>query len=279
MLAALLIVFREVFEAGLIVGIVLAATEGVRRRGRWIGGGIAAGLAGAGLVAVFADAISNAFAGSGQEAFNAAILIAAVAMLSWHNIWMSAHAAEMSGNFKALGQDVASGDKTMLAMAAVVALAILREGSEVVLFLFGIIAASGDSPVAMLAGGVAGLAAGAAVSWLVYRGLLAIPPRRFFALTNVLIAFLAAGMAGQAAVYLNKAGVLPSLGDQVWDTSRILADDSLLGRALRVLVGYADRPMGVQLIAWGAVLAILVLAGRIMGHRPARVAQASTGAR
>ena len=171
MLAALLIVFREVFEAGLIVGIVLAATEGVARRGRWIAGGIAAGLAGAALVAAFADGISNAFAGSGQEAFNATILIAAVAMLSWHNIWMSAHAAEMSRDFKSLGQDVATGNKTMLAMAVVVAIAILREGSEVVLFLFGIAAAGGDSPVAMLAGGFAGLAAGAAVSWLVYRGL------------------------------------------------------------------------------------------------------------
>ena len=36
MLASLIIVFREVFEAGLIVGIVLAATRGVPRRGAFI---------------------------------------------------------------------------------------------------------------------------------------------------------------------------------------------------------------------------------------------------
>ncbi|MBA3812306.1 MAG: FTR1 family protein, partial [Caulobacteraceae bacterium] len=87
MLAALLIVFREVFEAGLIVGIVLAATKGVPGRGRWIAGGAATGLAGAALVALFADALSNALAGVGQETFNAAILIAAVLMLSWHSLW------------------------------------------------------------------------------------------------------------------------------------------------------------------------------------------------
>ena len=43
MLASLIIVFREVFEAGLIVGIVLAATRGVPRRGTFIAGGVGVG--------------------------------------------------------------------------------------------------------------------------------------------------------------------------------------------------------------------------------------------
>jgi len=96
MLAALLIVFREVLEAGLIVGVVLAATEGVRGRGLWVSGGIAAGMLGAGLVALFAQRLSDAFAGSGQDVFNASILMAAVAMLSWHSIWMARHARELT---------------------------------------------------------------------------------------------------------------------------------------------------------------------------------------
>ena len=72
MLAAALIVFREVLEAGLIVGIILAATEGVRGRNGWIAGGIAAGLLGAGLVALCAQQLADAFAGAGQNVFNAA---------------------------------------------------------------------------------------------------------------------------------------------------------------------------------------------------------------
>lgn len=266
MLAALLIVFREVFEAGLIVGIVMAATEGLAGRGRWIAGGAVAGVAGAGIVALFADALASAFAGSGQELFNAAVLIAAVAMLSWHSLWMSRHAREMSGAFKALGSEVAAGRKTMLAMALVVAVAILREGSEVVLFLFGIAAAGNESPGAMFVGSAAGLAAGVAVAALLYRGLLVIPPKRLFAVTNAMIALLAAGLAGQAAVFLNRAGLVPSLGDQLWDTSAILSDDSLIGRALHVLTGYSDRPMGVQLLAWAVVLVTLLTAGRFAGR-------------
>ena len=44
MFATALIVFREVLEAALIVGIVAAATRGINGRARWIGAGIGAGI-------------------------------------------------------------------------------------------------------------------------------------------------------------------------------------------------------------------------------------------
>jgi high-affinity iron transporter len=264
-LAAALIVFREVLEAGLIVGVVLAATEGVARRGRWIAAGIVAGILGAGLVALFAQQLAEAFQGSGQALFNAAILIGAVAMLSWHILWMSRHAREIVAEMRTLGEKITTGESTLLAMAVVVAVAVLREGSEVVLFLFGIAAAGGTQPGAMLTGGALGVVGGGLVSFVSYRGLLAIPAGKLFAVTNALVALLAAGMAGQAAVYLVQANAVPSLGDQVWDTSWLLRDDGLLGRALHALVGYSDRPMGVQLIAYGVVLATLISLGRWLG--------------
>jgi high-affinity iron transporter len=271
MLAAALIVFREVLEAGLIVGVVLAATEGVAGRGRWIAGGIVAGALGAGLVALFAQQLSNAFAGSGQNAFNAAILIAAVLMLSWHVLWMSSHAREMVRGMKSLGAKVASGQATRMALATVVAVAVLREGSEVVLFLYGIASAGGTAPGAMLAGGLLGVAGGAGVSWLIYRGLLAIPTGRLFSVTNLLVSLLAAGMAGQAAVFLAQANWIPTLGDELWDTSAVLSDASLPGRALHALVGYSDRPMGVQALAYLAVLTALLGLGRLGGSRGGRL--------
>jgi high-affinity iron transporter len=264
-LAAALIVFREVLEAGLVLGIVLAATEGVPRRGRWVTGAIAAGLVGAAVVAAFAQQLANAFAGGGQDVFNAAILMAAVGMLGGHTVWMSRHARELTAEMKALGGAVAAGERTLFALAVVVAIAILREGSEVVLFLYGIAASGGEQPVQMLAGGLLGVALGAGCAVLLYRGLLAIPTRRLFSVTNALVALLAAGMAGQAAALLARANLIPALGDQVWDTSGILRDDGLLGRALHAMVGYSDRPMGVQVIAWLGVLAVLVILGRWLG--------------
>jgi high-affinity iron transporter len=270
MLASLLIVFREVLEAGLIVGIVLAATHGIRHRGRWISGGILSGLCGAGLLALFAGTISNALAGNGQEVFNACVLLVAVVMLGWHNLWMASHGREMAREMKQVGRAVAAGEKSLLAMAIVVAVAVLREGAEVVLFLYGIAVSTKVGFESLLLGGVLGVLAGAAVSWLLYRGLLAIPLHRLFSVTNVLVALLAAGMAGQAVAILAGADLIPAWGYQIWDTSWLLSDGSLLGRALKALFGYSDRPMGVQLAAYLATLAVLVLASRLINMPPSQ---------
>ncbi len=276
MLVSLIIVFREAMEAGLIVGIVLAATEGVPGRGRWIAGGIAAGATGASLVAAFAAALSNAFEGAGQEVFTAAILCFAVIMLSWHILWMSHHARTMAAELREVGAAVRLGQRSLAALAAVVAVAVMREGAEVVLFLYGIVVGSHTTAFSLATGGVAGLALAALVSWLLYRGLVAIPLRRLFSVTNGLIALLAAGMAGQAAAVLHGADLLPGWGEQLWDTSFILSDDSYLGRSLHALIGYSARPSGIQLAAYLATLLTLAVAARALSRpRPRAVAAAA----
>jgi high-affinity iron transporter len=254
---AFVIVLREVFEAGLIVGIVLAATRGVRGRGLWIALGVAGGLVGAGVVAMFAGAISNLFEGYGQEIFNAAILLVAVAMLAWHNAWMASHGRELAAEVRKVGADVAHGDRAPIALAIVCGVAVLREGSEVVLFLYGI-AAAGSSGTAMLTGGLLGVLGGVAITGLSYLGLLAIPQRYIFTVTGWLITLLAAGLAAQAVFFLNAANVLTALNTQVWDTSAILPQDSALGLVLHTLIGYTDRPTGMQLVAYALVIVGMV---------------------
>ena len=277
MLVSLIIVFRETLEAGLIVGIILAATQGVAGRGRWIAGGIAAGVACASIVAVFAAALSDAFEGIGQEVFTAGILLFAVAMLTWHVTWMSSHARTMAQELRQVGQQVRLGQKSLAALAAVIAVAVMREGAEVVLFLFGIAAGSQTSQLAMLAGGVSGLVLAAAVSWLLYRGLLVIPIRRLFGVTNLLIAFLAAGMAGTAVAVLHGADLLPGWGEQLWNTSWLVDENSLPGRTLHALIGYSARPSGIQLAAWLGTLAMLWGLSRVAGRPAARATAAAVG--
>jgi high-affinity iron transporter len=266
MFVSLIIVFREAMEAGLIVGIVLAATQGVAGRSRWIAGGIAAGVAGASLVAAFAAALSDAFEGAGQEIFTASILGFAVVMLGWHILWMSRHAREMAAELRKVGTQVKLGQRSLAALAAVVAVAVMREGAEVVLFLYGIFIGSRTSMLSLAGGGAAGLVLAAMVSWLLYRGLVIIPLHRLFNVTNGLIALLAAGMAGQAAAVLHGADLLPAWGEHLWDTSFVLADDSFAGRSLHALIGYSARPSGVQFAAWLATLLILVVAARAISH-------------
>jgi high-affinity iron transporter len=265
MIGALVIVFREVIEAGLIIGIVLAATRGVNGRGRFVSLGVLAGVAGASVVAAFAGAISDAFEGSGQELLNAIVLLIAVGMLMWHNAWMAAHGREMAAQMRAVGQAVTVGERPLIALAVVVGVAVLREGSEVVLFLYGIVA-TGTSQSALLSGGVLGLLAGVAFTALTYVGLLAIPTRYIFSVTSVLIALLAAGMAAQAVHFLDAAGVVTTMQGQLWDTSAWLPQDSLLGKLLHTLIGYTDRPTQLQLTAYVATIVAMVLLMRVAGQ-------------
>src|SRR5262249_42786608 len=136
MLATAIIVFREVLEAALIVSIVLAASTGAPGRGRWVSGGVAAGVVAPGLVARFAESIADAVSGIGQELFNATILLLAVGMLGWHIIWMSRHGRELAASARAIGKAVISGSRPLYVLAVVCGLAVLRQGSETVLFLY-----------------------------------------------------------------------------------------------------------------------------------------------
>ncbi|MGC1348000.1 MAG: FTR1 family protein [Methyloceanibacter sp.] len=268
MLATLLIVFREVIEAGLIVGIVLAATKGVPRRGLWVSYGVIAGVAGACLVAAFASEIGALFQGSGQELFNASILLLAVGMLTWHNVWMASHGRAIAQEMREVGRAVASGGRPLAALAIVCGVAVLREGSEIVLFLYGIAASGGTSALGMMAGGILGLLAGAGVSTLMYLGLLTIPARYLFSFTSGLITLLAAGLAAQAVAFLQQAGYVEVLTSTVWDTSWLLSDDSVLGRLLHTLIGYTDRPNGAQVLVYLLTVSFIWALMRL--QRPSR---------
>jgi high-affinity iron transporter len=269
MLAALIIVFREVFEAGLIVGIVLAVTGSIPHRNSWIGGGVLAGVVAASVVAAFAGALSQLFAGMGQELFNAAILTVAVTMLTWHNVWMAHHGREMAGDMRAVGQAVADGTKSLLALAVVVGVAVMREGSEVALFLYGVGASDGDSAISLLLGGLIGLALGGAVCLLTYFGLMRIPQRALFATTTVLITLLAAGMAAQAVAFLERANWLTALDTVVWDSAWLLSQTSLAGRTMHTLIGYTDQPTQMQLLVYVAVIAVTIVLMRFIGTHTA----------
>jgi high-affinity iron transporter len=188
-------------------------------------------------------------------------------MLMWHNAWMARHGREIAAEMRQVGAAVSEGAKPLTALAIVVGLAVLREGSEVVLFLYGIMA-SGTSGSALLVGGLLGIAAGAAFTALTYFGLLAIPNRYIFSVTSWLIALLAAGMAAQAVQFLNNAGLLVALDRIVWDTSWLLSEGGIVGRLLHTLIGYTERPTEMQLTVYIGTLLAMALLMRVARYRP-----------
>jgi high-affinity iron transporter len=263
MLGALIIVFREVIEAGIVVGVVMAVTRGIRGANSWISAGIAAGIGGSLLVAAFAEIIANALAGVGQEVFNGSILAIAVVMLAWHNIWMASHGRQMATEMRQIGEEVKSGTRSLAALAIVVGVAVMREGSEIVLFLYGLSVAGGSSAASLALGSFLGLVAGCGVSALTFLGLVAIPARHLFRATTILITLLAAGLAAQSVLFFEQAGLITGLSQTAWDTSAILSDTSLFGRVLHTLIGYADQPSVMQVVVYLVTLAVIVALSKI----------------
>ncbi|MFZ5523252.1 MAG: FTR1 family iron permease [Pseudomonadota bacterium] len=267
MLATAIIVFREVLEAALIIGILAAATRTVPNSKLWLAGGVLAGLVGSGVVAAFTDVIGSLASGIGQEIFNATVLGIAVLMLAWHNIWMSSHGAALAASAKSAGKAISDGKRECSILLVIVGLAVLREGSETVLFLYGIAASGDNSQSSMMLGGVIGMLAGIALGYTIYAGLLRVPMRWFFTATGVLVLLLAAGMASQTAHYLIQADLLPSLAAPLWDTSTLLPENGLPGMLLHSLIGYDSRPAGMQLVFYLTVLIAIFTGMRWAGSQ------------
>jgi high-affinity iron transporter len=271
MFAAALIIFRESLEAALFVGIVAAATRQLADRTRWLAAGVGIGVLGALALALMAHRVSGWFDGIGQDIVNITVLSVALAMLLWHCIWVASHSREMASEARRLGASVKQGQRKPWALLIAVALAVLREGAETVLFVSGALAGtSGTSPAEVVLASLIGVGLGVAAGIAVYGGLSRVPVRHVFATTNALIAVLAGSIASQLVKSLTQAGFIERWSTPLWDTSNALAPDSAVGTVLHALVGYDARPSGAQLTSYLAVLALIYVGNRLL--RPARSA-------
>jgi len=280
MLSTLIIVFREVLEAMLVVGIATAAAREVNIGVRWIYGGMFGGLCAALVVAMFAEFIAISMQGMGQEFFNASVLLSAALLMSWTAIWMGKQGREISGRIKQVCQQEQSGNEgntsTAWVLATVVALAVAREGSEVVLFLHGVAASDSGNAANMLGGAAIGLILGVAVAVILYRSLIHLPIRHVFSVVTLLIVLLAAGMASQGVSYLVMIDELPALGQSLWNTSAIIPQQSIVGQLLHALIGYDDRPSGMQVLTFILVISLTWLAIRLQKRTAKKVVSNKT---
>ncbi|RMH52992.1 MAG: iron permease [Zetaproteobacteria bacterium] len=268
MIAAALILFREMLEMALVLGVLLAATGTVPTARRWIGLGTLVGAAGAVVLAVFMEQLESSFDGDGEFLFNAVVLAVASALIGWTTLWMQRHGREMSARMRAVGAAVHQGEAPVAALATIAAAAVMREGSEAVFFLFGAIQATDDEGWGLLAGALLGVVGAILIGWGVFRGLRRIPLDRIFTVVSALLVLIAAGMASQAAWNLVAIDRLPPLVDPLWDSSALLDPDGVAGGLLHALIGYDPQPSGMQMAVFLTVL--LLLGTMVLRRRPER---------
>lgn len=258
MLPSFIVTFREILEIALILGVILAATNGLVGRSKWIFLGLIGGIIGSAVVAAFTETISNFAEGIGQELFNAMILLSASIIIGWTALWMKTHAREMMKQIKEKGGRIVEGDLPKITISIIITLAVLREGSEIVLFTYGMLA-SGQPIDKVLLGSAAGTLVGAIVGLILYFGLISIPTKYIFKVTTWLLIFLSAGMSSMAAKYLASAGYFTNFSNPVWNMSNILSENSIPGQILHALFGYSERPMSIQLIFYFLTLGVFTM--------------------
>ncbi len=267
------IVFREFLEIALILGIVMAATKGVPRRNHMIVIGLIIGVLGSIIIAFFTGSISEAIDGMGQEVFNAIVMFVAVIFLSWTVIWMKSHGREMSKRLNNVGKEIVSGEKSLYVLIIVVALATFREGAEIVLFTYGMVASNAFPLSNIIIGGVIGAIGGTIIGTMLYFGLLKTVKRHLFTVTSWMLIILTAGIAAQGASYLIAAGILPELVPQMWDSSSFVSGGSFIGEMLGVLIGYTPKPTGMELIFYVTTLLVVGFAYKSVGYQQKIVVQ------
>jgi len=248
MLSALIIVLREVLEAGLIISALLAASRVIGGDRRGIGVGALLGFLGALANARWLGTVSDWADGIGQELLNAGLLLAIVALLTCYNIGV---ALRIRGRRKQLADAL-----LFWGAAGAVACAGSRECAEIFIYASGF-GTSFAALTPVLIGGGIGLGIGASIAALLYYLLVYLRPAQALLATCLMPTLIAAGMAGQAITYLFQAGLL-NAEEPLWDTSALLLESSATGQLLYALLGYEATPMPMQITAY---LAALVLVG------------------
>jgi len=245
---------REGVEAALVVGIIATFLYQQRRADavRWMWAGVALAVAICVAVAVVLQIVDEQLPQRQQEAFEAAVGVVAVAMVTWMIIYMRRHARRLGGDLRtSAASALAAGSAVSLVVMAF--LAVMREGLETAMFLLAAFQASmGVSPLSAGLGAVAGLLVAAAIGWAIYRAGMRVNMARFFKITSVLLVIIAAGLLSSAVHHANEAALVTVGHEQALDLSAVIvpSSDSVTTGLITGLLGLYPYPSVAEVVVW-----------------------------
>jgi high-affinity iron transporter len=270
----LFIVWRESVEALLVVGILYAWLKNgdadARRGIPYLWAGVAAGLLAAVTLGAMLIGFTEELSGDAQDYFTTGMVLVACVLIVQMVLWMKQHGRSMKRDMEASLQK-SKQEANWWGVTLLVALAIAREGSETVIFLYGLgFGQSGHvDPMQYLAVAI-GLALAFLTFYLLQLGGKIFSWRLFFRVTEIMLLFLAAGLFETGVDKLIDKEILPVVMNQVWDTSWLLDDSSTFGSLVASLTGYRAHPAGMNLIAYAVYWAVIFLLLRRSKNRMAQ---------
>ncbi|ALM81796.1 FTR1 family protein [Bordetella sp. N] len=276
------IVWRESVEALLVVGILytwLRASPEGRRGLPYLWGGVAAGLALAGALALVLLGVSSWLSDEGQEWFQAGMALVACALVVQMVLWMKKHGRTLKRELETGARDSVRNDNWW-GLLILVMIAVAREGSETVVFLYGTVSAgeATGSMISLALAGLGGFVAALLTFWLLQLGGKLITWRRFFALTEFLLLLLAGSLLIGGLDRLISLDVVPTIIDPVWDTSWLLSDSGGLGKILADFGGYRAMPALISVLVFAVYWIGVWLTLRMVDAKAARAQAQKTQA-
>jgi len=254
LLSSVILVLREVLEAALLFSLLMSLSRRLGISCRWVFLALAVGLLGAAIYGFNIDTVSEAFDGVGQELINAFLQISIYLVLCAIAGFSLAHLRGAS----------ISRIVFVTLMTSCVALGIVREGSEIMIYLSGFLSVE-YLRVSVLAGSAIGAGIGISVGAVFYYLLLNFGRTMALGVGAALLMLVAAGMASQASLLLIQADWLPSQYP-LWDSSWLVSEQSVTGQLLYALVGYEATPTPIQIIAYASSMVLLVAIALILSR-------------
>jgi high-affinity iron transporter len=259
MLKIAIVVFRECVEIALLLGIIMALTKKISNSRIYITAGVMVGVIGASIFAFFTKYISDSFAGMGDEIFDSIVILITVLLIIWTIVWMKGYNFELKRKLSDLSDNQNNGYKHNLLLVLVVASTILREGSEIILMVYGISSAEKIDIDYYLIGLGIGALSGLIFGSIIYIGLIKFAGKYIFKISSFLLMLIAAGLSCQAAAKLTSTGIISQLSYQLWDSSWLISDASSGGKLLNAVTGYTARPNGMQLVFYISTICIILI--------------------
>ncbi len=261
MFQVVFVVFREFLEVALLLGVVMAVTRNIKHSRTYIMIGMMLGVIGSSLLAFVAGALSESMGGLGDEVFDSIIILLTVVIIGWTVIWMQGYGARLKENLRTLSSNIDSGVTSRFTLTLVVAVTILREGAEIILIIYGLVAKKSADINDYILGVGLGAVLGTILGVAIYLGLIRFAGKYIFKVSSILLLLLAAGLAAEAAGILTSSGFITTFTEQVWDSSWLINDRSIWGKMLNATVGYNTKPNGMQLIFYvGTILTVTACA-------------------
>jgi high-affinity iron transporter len=271
------VVWRESVEALLVVGILYAwlknGDENARRGLPFLWAGVGLGVLAAIALGAALVGFTEVLSGDAQDYFQTAIVLIACVLIVQMVLWMKKHGRTLKRDMEQSLQK-STQDANWWGITLLVTLAIAREGSETVIFLYGVgFGQSGHVPVGQVLAAVIGLALAFVTFYVLQLGGKVFSWRLFFRVTEIMLLFLGAGLFETGVDKLIDKEFLPTIVDQVWNSSWLLDDSSTFGSLVATLTGYRAHPALMNLIAYAVYWAVVYLLMR-RAQRPLAQRQA-----